>query len=143
MNLLTKCKEIFNDARQSIFNGIVLLHTISTEKLWEGSYSSFGEFCEQELQLHPTQASRYLKAYEHYVIQGKVEFSQLKSVNPERLYLAASLNGSPEEQLVRAQNWTVEEIRLELREQKVGKHEHDWYELHLRQCKTCSLREKI
>lgn len=137
MNLLTECRNVFQDARKSIFEGIALLHKISTEKLWDGSYSSFGEYVEQELQLHPTQASRYLKAYEHYVLQGKVSLARLNSTNPERLYWASNLKGNVDEQLTRAESWTVREIRDELSSSEKGDCQHD----HLIQiCAKCNKR---
>lgn len=115
MSPLIKCKEIFSDARKSVFEGIALLWEISEGKLWEqGGYSGLGEYVEQELQLHPTQCSRYLKAYEHYVLQGKVDLARLNQVNPERLYAAIALPMPAEEQLTRAQSWTVREIKDEV-----------------------------
>lgn len=114
MTILEQCKEVFQDARRSVFEGIALLHQISEEKSWEGSYSSFGEYCEQELQLHPTAASRYLTSYKHFVIEGKQDFSTLKGIDPERLYLAAKLSMPVDQQLVRASSWGRRELRDEL-----------------------------
>lgn len=114
-NVLAECHDAFLDARKSVFEGIALLWEISEKKLWEqGGYSGLGEYVEQELQLHPTQCSRYLKAYEHYVLKGKVDLARLNSVNPERLYTAMALSLVPEEQFLRAKTWTVREIKDEL-----------------------------
>lgn len=138
MTLLTQCREVFQDARKSIFEGIAMLHEIAEGKLWEsGGFSTFGEYVEQELQLHPTQASRYLTSYKHFVIEGKQDFSLLKSTDPEKLYLASKLPMDLEQQLMRATTWSRRDIKDEL----ASKDGHDCkHEVTVQICTHCGKR---
>jgi len=124
MTILEQCKEVFQNARKSVFEGVALLYEISEKRLWEGTYSGFGEYVEAELQLHPTQASRYLKAYEHFVLKGKQDLAQLNQINPERLYTAMALSMPVEQQLTRAAMWSVRQIKDELASNEHGDCQH-------------------
>lgn len=125
-SVLKECKDLFQRARGSVVAAMPLLYKISSELLWSGGYSSFGEFCD-DCGVSRSFASKLVGVWEHYHIQGGLKVSQLNSVDPERLYLAARLKGSVEEQYQKAKVLS----RGQLKEQasmKPDGSEHDFEE---------------
>lgn len=135
MTLLGRTKLAFQNARSAIIDAIALLYQVREENAWEGQFGSFNEFLEEGCQMDKGQASRLLTAYEHFAINGRVELAQLRAVNPEKLYLASSLPGTPEEQLAKATTLSRSELNIE-RADKGGEHECAYIEI----CKFCHKR---
>lgn len=132
-SVLWKCRQAFLAARGSVVEAMPLLHQISTELLWSSRYSSFGEFCD-DCGISRSQASKLVRVWEHYSIQGGLPVSQLHSVDPERLYLGMGLKGTPEEQYSKALALSRGELREEAALKPDGS-EHEFQE-NLR-CTVC------
>lgn len=115
VDALKKAEECFSDVRQRIAEGMKLLHQISTNELWkDGGYSSFNEYVEQGCGISAGFASKLVKVYQHYVIEGGVSQRNLQQVDAEKLYLAVGLVDDIQNKLVKAETWTRQEIRDEL-----------------------------
>ncbi len=124
-NILETTGKCFSEGRLSLLAGIAGLIEIFDRELWrEGGYSNFGEYVEQVCQLHPSAASRYMKAYRHYSLEGGFSIAKLAPVDVEKLYLAIGTSGNAEEQFERASSLTRKELREELSVKENGD-EHD------------------
>jgi len=115
MNILEETAACFTAARKNLIQGASQLYKISQEKLWDnGQYSSFSEYLNGECQISDSFASKLITVYTHYVVTGGVSQIKLESVDYEKLYLAAKLPGSVEEQAVKAETLSRSEIKDEL-----------------------------
>ena len=124
--IINKAIECFVSARQRISEGMGYLFQISEKNLWDnGEYSSFGEFCEQGCGISAATGSKLVKVYRHYVIEGGLSHAKLQRIDAEKLYLAVSLPGSHEKQLVKAETWTRQEIKDELASGEFGDCQHE------------------
>lgn len=130
------CISYFKQARGYLMLAARSLYFVREQKAWESGFSSWNEFL-GELQLDPAQASRLCAVVEHYLMKGGVELTQLKQVNPEKLYRAMRLPYTPQEQALRAATWTTQELKAELSRTPEG-YEHMCEAIKL--CKTCGKR---
>lgn len=113
--ILHDCSEAFKAARRSVYEGAALLYQIQQENAWEGHFSGFSEYVEQECQLSKGYASKLLQAWEFYVIEGGVSPRNLVGVDAEKLYLATKLpSGSVQQRFVKACEWSRSDFRDEL-----------------------------
>lgn len=124
LSILEETPVLFSKARGQIMLGVKNLWEIRDKGLWAGSTSSFTEYVEDVCQLDKGQASRWLTMYEHYAIQGGVELAQLEKVNPEKLYIARMLKGSPSQQVKKAITLTRHDLRSEVAVKEDGS-EHE------------------
>ena len=132
-SLLTETAEHFTRARKSVLEGAKGLYLIRESNMWEeGGYGSFSAFCEEACQLSKGQASKWIAVYERFVLPGVVSPAKLEEVDAEKLYIALSLPGEPDEQYAKAATLTRDELREEVREEKNGicTHENEPYELY-------------
>lgn len=92
-----------------------LVYQVWTEKLWEGRFSSFGEYVESPEGLNRSQgyASKLKQVQEHYVIEGGLSEKDISGVDYESLYLALKTAGTPREQLSKAKTLTRSELKAE------------------------------
>lgn len=111
--VLTEAALCFIQARRNLIEGAAYLYQISTNSLWEGKFSSLGAYVEQECQLSQGYASKLIKAYEHYVVEGGLSQRKIEGTDPEKLYLAIALTGTPEEQAMKAETLTRSELKQE------------------------------
>lgn len=115
---LEECVKQFRDARGSVVKAMPLLYEIWEKELWSVKYSSLSEFLD-ECGISRSQASRLITVYARFK-----DVPELESVDPERLYLAAKLDGTPQEQFEKARVLTRNEIRETLATKEDGS-EHD------------------
>lgn len=123
--VLKQAAGFFKDARRSIYEGAALLYKIEQEKLWEGAYSSFTEYVEEECQLSRGFASKLLQVWKYYAIEGGVLPQNLSGVDSDKLYFAMRLpSGTVEERLVKAREWNRGDLRAELSTTEDGDCQH-------------------
>lgn len=136
--LLKEAATCFTEARKNVYDGTALLYEIQQKEAWEGMYSSFSEYVEQECQLTRGYASKLIQAWEFYVVNGGVPKRQLVGIDAEKLYLSTRLpSGSVEQRLVRAVEWNREQLRAELAVTDGKECEHDRY---VKVCVSCGKR---
>lgn len=138
VNVLEQAATFFQNARRSLIAGAELLYKIRQGNLWEGQYSSFAEYVEDECQISRGQASKLLTVYEHFVITHGVSQRNLEGADMEKLYLATSLEVEPEQALIRAKTLTRQELRDELSSGPQGDCAHDCE--HFTLCGRCNRR---
>lgn len=113
--ILSDAAACFNSARKNVYAGAALLYQIQEHNLWEGKYSSFSEYVEQECQIGKSQASKLVQAWKYYVVDGGVPQGKLTGIDADKLYLAAKLpTGTVEQRLVKAREWNRDDLRAEL-----------------------------
>lgn len=119
--LLKNGADCFNAARKNLYAGAAILYEIEQTKAWEGSYSSFTEYVEQQCQLSKGFASKLLQSWKFYVVDRGVSHAKLEGVDAEKLYLSTklpqeTLTGirSPDDMLLIAREWSREDLRAEL-----------------------------
>lgn len=131
MNILETTIELFRSARGAVVEAMPLLHQIFTEELWKEEYASFGQFVD-ECGINRGQASRLVSVYQHYAIEGGVELTKLAEANPERLYTARKMKGTPAEQFEKALLLTGGELNSQASFEKTGE-EHECEPI----CRVC------
>jgi hypothetical protein len=120
--------------RQGAVKAMQLLYETKESGAWEERADTWGEFCEQDLGISQSYASKLLTTYTHYVIDGGVKPEVLTGTDYERLYLARTLPGTPEEQATMAKTLS----RREIKETKNETNVHDHIPVTI--CKICSVR---
>lgn len=130
--LITQTKNLLSAVRGSLIRVAQNLYRIKEEKAY-GEH--FGKFCEDELGVSESFASKLLTVNRVYLVDGGLSPEQVEGIDPEKLYLATKLEGTAEEKLAKAETLTRKEIKLERNEEEP--HEHEWIEL----CKHCSIRK--
>src|SRR3989304_5172172 len=102
-NLLEKTEALFKDIRSSVMVAAKALFAVEQEGLWKTKYTSWKEFVEQGCGISSGFASKLLKSYKYYVVEGGYTVEQIANIDAEKLYLSISLLGNTEEQLNKAQ----------------------------------------
>lgn len=133
VNLLDKTEQLFHAARVSLIEAAAALYEVYKTEAWKEREERWGDYVES-LGISQSAASKYLTVVEHYLEQG-VSQRKIASTDLEKLYLARSLEGTPEEQLEKALVLT----RGELREQKAFEETGDEH-LHKYVCMICNKR---
>lgn len=112
VQLLDSTIQAFKRAKSHFLEAAALLHEVDIKNAWEGRYSSFGEFVEDGAQISKGMASKLLKVYRHYVLEGSFAAKKLELVDPEKLYLAIGLKGDHQKQYEQALTLSRSELRL-------------------------------
>lgn len=110
--LLERTKESFASVRSSIVEAMQNLWSVKNGDVWkETSCTSFGEYCESELGVSQSFASKLLQVNQHYLLEAGFSPEKIVGIDYECLYLAAKTEGTPEEQLARAKTLTRRELK--------------------------------
>lgn len=125
-SIIQDCIEAFHKARGSVVEAMPLLYEIWEEELWSSEYNSLSEFLDA-CGVSRSQASRLITVYARFK-----DIPQLETVDPERLYLAAKLDGTPEEQFAKAATLSRAELKEQDVFEKTGK-EHEFAPI----CRIC------
>ena len=121
------------------------LKKIKEEGLWEAEWGSFAEFL-MEMKISEATASKLISVYDKFVLEYGIDQEKLAGVGWSSLYEILPLCdtvGSAREMVEKATLLKRDELREEVREARVGECDHEWVEVHLRQCTKCAKREKI
>lgn len=134
--LVQETIDLFKSLRMSVVEAMRRLYEIQETEAWTERADTWGEFCEEHLQISQSYASKLLSTYSHYVISGGVELQTLAGTDHEKLYQARSLPGTVEEQVAMAKTLT----RRELKETKNEINEHTHEPVAITMCKSCGMR---
>lgn len=131
LNPVEECIKCFTKARQNLILGAKRLYELQTSGEYKQKSETFGEFVEEYCQISEGMASKLIKVWKHYHIEGGLAAKELEGVDSEKLYLGVTLKGTPEEQLKTAKVLTRQEIKEQAREEEHGPcdHEGEPYEL--------------
>lgn len=124
------------------------LAKIKQDELWKGQWDTFAGFL-YEMDINEATASRLITVYSTYIEKYKLTQDELAGKSWYNLYQMRKLipdNALPHQvkELVKStetlQRKDIEEI---IREREHGECEHDWFTVHFRQCRNCSVREAV
>lgn len=94
----------------------------------------WGDFLRDQFDISEGFASKLMTIHRVFVLEGGMSQEAIEGIDGEKLYLAASLEGSAEEKLAKARTLTRREIKDEKNDE--APHPHEWIEI----CKKCSIR---
>lgn len=134
MNLLEKTEQLFHSARETTIEAGMALRECLAEEAWKEKYDTQGEFVEA-LGLSAGGASKLITVCEHY---QAVSPAKLASVGVEKLYLATNLKGTPQQQFIKAETLSKNEIKLQRIFEESGKECEHLETIHI--CKNCHKR---
>lgn len=97
---------------------------------------SWGSFCEEELGISQSFASKLLTVNRVYLVEGGLAPEKIENIDYERLYLARNIEGSAELKAETARTLSRSEIKRNLNDEKPHKGEFGSY------CKVCWLSEE-
>ena len=121
------------------------LHNIREKELWQGGWSNWEEFL-MELKVNPSTASRLMSIYRKYVLEYKMDTKLLAQASWSNLYEAIPICTDKEKAIELVESmaiWKPGELKEKIRDTLKGGCNHEWFELHLRQCRECGKREQI
>jgi len=115
------------------------LFNIREKKLWQESYDYYADFLETA-KINPGHASIFEKIHRFYVVEGKKEIGRLARIGYTNLYEAIPLieKDGLEKAIIKAETLTRSEIKDEVRDHKVGEHDHEVGEERWGMCKKCN-----
>ncbi len=116
--LIEETINIFRGLRVNTLVAMQKLYQLHESGEWKDKEGNWGSFVEEHLQISQSFASKLLTTYKHYVIEGGMEENQLSGVDHEKLYLAAKIEGTPEEKVAKAKTLSRAELRQEYQEDK-------------------------
>lgn len=134
MTLLQRTEDLFHDARKTTIEAGFALQQCLEQEAWKEKYDTQGQFVEA-LGMTAGGASKLLTVCSHY---SSVSPAKLASVGVEKLYLATSLKGTPEKQLIQAQELTKRELLAQRVYEDTG--EECAHEETYTICKACGKR---
>lgn len=138
-DILEHCASFFQGVRRNLIEATEALYRINSENLWESKYSSFTEYIETECQISASFASKLLKNWKYFVIEGGMKPKQLGAVDYEKAYLSINLpDMTPEQKLLRAETWSRSDLKAELAVDENG-HECS-HENIIKICEKCHKR---
>lgn len=138
VDVLVKAAQCFAASRSRMVEGSAYLWHIQEKKLWEGQYSSFGEFVETGCGISETFASKLVKVYRYYHVEHGLSPRKLQEIDTEKAYMAINLNGQPEHKLLKAAEWNRQELKDALAEGPNGEECGHKVLIIKHQCKACS-----
>lgn len=138
--------------KKTIESGFIVLGErlarIKAEKMWESQWSSFAEYL-HEMNINEGTASKLIAVHQTYVQKYGLDENLLIEAGWSNLYEVRNIAGESKnkqevEDLVRkVTTLKRDDTREMVREHKNPHCDHNWIEIHLRQCTECAKREKI
>lgn len=147
-NILQECISLRHSLEVGFLKLGEYLKKIREEKLFEGKYESFEDFL-LELRVSKATASKLEAVYEYFILKYRFPSKTIAQIGWSSLYeiqrkLPKGIKKKEVEQWIdKGKLLTRVDTTRELDTMNAGEHEHDWYELRLRVCRVCHLREKI
>lgn len=111
-----------------------LVYRVFAEKLWEGRFSTFGEYVQSPEGLNKSQGyGSKLKSNEKWRLDNGVSEEEISGLDNEGLYLAIKSGGTAQEVIAKARTLS----RLELKQERAENDGHPFQENP--NCKVCDL----
>lgn len=130
-DLIENTRALLNAVRGSSIKIGQNLHDIK-QSLPPGT--DWGDFLRDEFDISEGFASKLMTIHRVFVLEGGVSQEKLEGIDGEKLYIAAKLEGSPEEKIAKARTLT----RRELKDEKNDEEPHEHIPVAI--CKICSIR---
>ncbi len=109
-----------------------LVYEVYAQGLWEGRFSSFGEYVESPDGLNRSQGyASKLRQVEQFRLDSGLSEQDIRGIDYESMYLAIKTGGTPEEVVAKAKTLTRAELRAS--REDTNPCSHEWIEA----CKNC------
>lgn len=123
------------------------LQKIRDEELYKPQFDCFDLFCE-EMKMTESKASRLISVYQRLVVEYEIDPELISKAGgwSDVYSITNKINNKEDavEWLEKASQLTSTDLRKELSLAKVGGScEHNFKELHIKQCTACGLKEKV
>lgn len=129
--LIEQTKQLLNAVRGSTIKIGENLFNIKSQLPKE---ENWGSFLQETFDISESFASKLMTIHRVLVLEGGVSQDKLEGIDHEKLYLAARLEGTPEENIEKARTLTRRELKEEKNDD--SPHEHEAITI----CKHCSIR---
>lgn len=129
--LIQQTKDLLNAVRGSSIKIGENLHNLKTQLPED---TNWADFIRDEFDISESFASKLMTVFKAFVLEGGVSQERLEGIDSEKLYLAAKLEGTPDEKIAKASTLT----RRELKEERNDEEPHEHIPVSI--CKTCSIR---
>lgn len=131
--IIDETKDLLSEVRGSLIKVAQNLYLIKEkyedEKAW-------GSFCEEELGISQSFASKLLTVNRVYLVEGGLSPEAIENIDYERLYLARNIEGSAELKAETARTLSRSEIKRNLNDEKPHNGEFGSY------CNICWVSEE-
>ena len=144
------CQETIG-LKKTIESGFIALgerlSRIKAEEMWLSQWETFSEYL-LEMGIKDGTASRLISVYKLYVENLGIEEKMLVKIGWAALYeIREMVEGKTKSQALavieNANQLNRNDVREMVRESRNGACDHDFYEVHLQQCRICGRREKV
>lgn len=132
--LVRETKDLLNAVRGSSIKIGQNLYEIK-QQLPEGT--DWGSFIRDEFDISEGFASKLMTIHRVFVLEGGVSQEKIEGIDGEKLYLAAKLEGTPEEKVAKARTLTRSELKQTRNDEEVVPHEFQ----RVCYCSVCGLSE--
>jgi len=129
--LIQQTKDLLNAVRGSSIKIGENLHNLKTQLPED---TNWADFIREQFDISESFASKLMTVFKAFVLEGGVSQERLEGIDSEKLYLAAKLEGTPDEKIAKASTLT----RRELKEERNDEEPHEHIPVSI--CKTCSIR---
>jgi hypothetical protein len=124
LELISQTKELWNQGKKVMIQVAYNLLKIREGEEWKQyGHDSFQKFAQDELDIPQSQTSKLLIIGEYFLKEYTPE--QIGPCDYERLYSAAKLEGTVEENLAKARTWSRDDFK-QSRAEEIGEHEAKW-----------------
>ncbi len=133
-NLLEETRALWNQGKKVMVQVANNLIKIREGEEWKSyGHDTFQKFCDVELDIKQSQASKLLIVGEYFLKEYTPE--QIGSIDAERLYAASRLPGTVEQNLAKARTWSRSDFKENAAQLDPHEIERVTY------CKKCGLSE--
>lgn len=133
--LIAETRELWNAGKKVMIQVAYNLLKIRDSEEWEKyEHKTFQQFCQNELDISQSQASKLIQVADYYL--DKYTPEQIGACDYERLYASTKLPGTPEENLSKALTWSRDDFKKE----KAELTPHDFKEVCY--CSICGLSKE-
>jgi len=117
-----------------------LVYRVFAENLWEGHFSSFGEYVESPSGLGKSQgyASRLKSVEEYYIIESGMSPEDISGLDQDKLYELRKFEATPQEKVCMARTLTRQEIKEMRNDKEITPHAF----ARVCYCSVCGLSEE-
>jgi len=132
--LIQQTKDLLNAVRGSSIKIGENLHNLKTQLPED---TNWADFIRDEFDISEGFASKLMTVFKAFVLEGGVSYERLEGIDSEKLYLAAKLEGTPEEKVAKARTLTRSELKQTRNDEEPVPHEFQ----RVCYCSVCGLSE--
>lgn len=134
LSLVQETKELLNRGKELLVKVVYNLHVLRDSEEWKQyGHDTFPKFCQEELEISQGTTSKYMSIADYYFETYRPE--EIGPVDIEKLWAAAKLPGTPQQNLDKAKKWSREDFKKDKAETQL--HDPKW----ITYCDVCKLSQ--